>query len=66
MQQHVAGLDNVPQLRLGDAGQRDAVVVAEIDHRVAMRVGRDQRLQFLHSLRVGEMVEFKESCCGSS
>jgi hypothetical protein len=57
MQQHVVGLDDLLDLRRGHAGERDAVVVAEIDHRVAMHVGGDELLQFLHGLRVGEVVE---------
>ena len=59
MQQHVSGLDDVLQLRLGDVGQRDRVVVAEIDHRVAVRVGGDQRLQFLRGLHIGEVIELE-------
>ena len=57
MQQDVAGLDDVLQFGGGHAGDRDAVVVAEIDHRIAMRVGRDERQQFLNVLRIGEMIE---------
>jgi hypothetical protein len=37
VEQHVAGLDRLLQLRRGYAGERDAVVVAEIDKRVTMR-----------------------------
>jgi hypothetical protein len=58
MQQNVAGLYELLQFGGGGAGQRDAVVVTERDHRVAMRVSGDERLQFLHSLCVGEMIEF--------
>ena len=29
-----------------------------------MRVGSDERLQFLHSLRVREVIESMVSCCG--
>ncbi len=46
------------QLARGHAGQRDAVVMAEIDHCIAMRIGGDQRLQFLDCLRVGEVIKF--------
>ena len=45
------------QEALRHAGQRDAVVVAEFDDRVAMRVGADQRRQLLDVLNVGEVVE---------
>ena len=31
--------------------------MTEINHRVAVRIGGDQRLQFLDSLRVCEMIE---------
>ena len=57
MQQHVAGVDDLLQLRVGDASQRDTVIVAEINHRVAMRVGGDERLQFLNGLHIGEVIE---------
>ena len=39
------------------AGDGDAVAVSELDHRVAMRVGCDQRRQLLDGLNVGEVVE---------
>ncbi len=39
------------------AGQRDAVLVTEFDHRVAMRIGGDQRPQLLHVWNVDKMVE---------
>ena len=50
-------LDDLLDLRLGHAGERDAVVVAEIDHRVAMHVGGDELLQFLDGLRAGQVIE---------
>src|ERR1700730_797080 len=47
-------------LRLGGsrAQQCDAVVVTEIDQCIAMRVGSNERLQFLDGLHVGEVIEF--------
>ena len=45
------------QVALRHTGQRDAVVVAEFDDRVAMRVGADQCRRLLDILKVGEVVE---------
>src|SRR5262249_61702530 len=50
-------LNQLVQLGWGHAVDRNAVVVAEFDHRVAVRVGGDGRLQLLHGLGVSEVVE---------
>jgi len=54
-------MDEALQVRLqvvrGHAGDRDAVVVAELDHRVAVNIGGDQRRQLLNVLDIGEVVE---------
>lgn len=42
MQKHVASLDDLLQLALGHPRQCDAVMVAEIDHRVPMCVGCEE------------------------
>ena len=52
------------QVGLCDAGDRDAVVVPEFDHCVAVRIGGDERFQLLHRLHVGEVVEFDNVFCG--
>jgi hypothetical protein len=39
VQKHMTSLDDLLQLALGHPGQRDAVMVAEIDHRIPMCVG---------------------------
>ena len=49
------------QVALRHAGERDAVVVAEFDDRIAMRVCTDQCRQLLNILNVGEMVELDGS-----
>ena len=58
MQENVTGLNDLLQFRGGCAGQCYAVVVAERDDRVAMRVRGHERLQFLYGLHVGELIEF--------
>ena len=45
------------QVALRDARQRDAVVVAVFDDRVAVGVGRDERGQLLDILQVGEVFK---------
>ena len=57
MRDYVARLRELLQLRGGHAGNRDAVIMPEGDHCVAVRVGGDQRLQLLHGLRVGKVVK---------
>ena len=47
------------QVALRHAGQRNAVVMAKFDDRVAMRVGADQRRQLLDVLNVGKVVELE-------
>ena len=59
VQQNVAGLYDLLQLWRGHASERDAVVMAEINHRIAMHIRGDERLQFLSGLYVGEVVEFE-------
>jgi hypothetical protein len=54
---HVARLRELLHLDGGHIGNRDAVVIAESDHGVAMRIAGDQRFELLHALRIGEVVE---------
>src|ERR1700722_20583885 len=57
MEKTVPGWDVLLHLRGGHPRQYDAVVVAEIDQRIAMRIGGDERLQFLDGLHIGKVVE---------
>ena len=60
----MTSLDDLLQLALGHPCQCDAVMVSEIDHRVAVCVGRDQRLQLLDSLGVGKVVKLERVLLG--
>lgn len=57
MNQQVARLQYLLQLGGGHANNRNAVVMTEFDHRVAMRVGGDERLQLLRGLGVSKVIE---------
>src|SRR5215471_16491225 len=43
--------------RRARARNGDTIAVAELNHRVAMRVGSDRGSQFLHIMNVSELVE---------
>ena len=56
MQNDVACLRQLLQLRGGHAGDRDAIVMAELDHSVAVHVAGDKGFKFSQGLRIPEVV----------
>jgi hypothetical protein len=52
------------QLDGGHVGNRDAVVMAELDHRIAVRVRGDERRQLLRRLDIGEVIELDRVVLG--
>jgi hypothetical protein len=57
VQKNVAGLDYLLQFARRHARQGDAIAVAEINHRIAMHVAGNERLQLLHRLCACKVIK---------